>query len=251
MQGLIDEKGNITDIGKAITAVNNGLREQIALKIRNSATDKILEDSINKQTELTDKMMKKIGKQLGKDKGSLSSTIRETINSTINEFTSSGNKDYAELQRSLLADIQQTYGIDAYKGVFNVKNVVVDLVEELRKSGNAVDEVKAKFIGMISEMTETSSVVEDVLNNNSDDPDSPVTPFSSEKSDKDKYQKKLDALDSYILQEKNKLLQRYSDGEINLQQYNRQLELIERERLTKLLDIYEVDPTRELKSKTK
>ena len=235
LQGLVDEKGNITDIEKAIAAVNNGLREQIALKIRNAATDKIMEDSINQQTENVDKIMKRIGKQVSSE--AVRSSIRETINRTITEFDAAGTKDYAQLQKKLLSDIQQVYGVDAYKGMRNVKNVVADLVKDLKESGAAVDEVKEKFSGMISEMTDTSSVIK---TDTEDDPDAPVTPLSSPTADKDKYKAKLEALDSYILRERNKLMQLYFDKEINEQAYSRQLEILERERLAMLLEIYEV-----------
>lgn len=236
LQGLIDEKGNITDIGKAIASVNNGLREQIALKIRNAATDKIMEDSINKQTETIDKVMKRIGMQVTSE--TVRSSIRETINRTITEFEASGTKDYAQLQQKLLADIQQTYGVDAYKGMRNVKNLIVDLVDNLRDSGKAADEVKEKFSGMISKMTDTASIIQ---NNQDDDPDGPVTPFSEVEEDKKKYQKKLSALEEYIMNEKNKLLQSYLDKEITEQGYARQLEFLETERLNKLLEIYNLD----------
>lgn len=198
LQGLIDEKGNITDISKAIAAVNNGLREQIALKIRNTATDKITEDSLNKQTEITDKIMKRIGKQVSSE--TIRSSIRETINRTISEFDASGNKDYAQLQQKLLSDIQQTYGVDAYKGMRNVKNVVSDLVNELRESGKAVDEVKQKFSGMISEMTDVSSVIQ---TGPGDDPDGPDTIIPGINEDKKKNKK---ALESFEEAHKQKLL---------------------------------------------
>lgn len=236
LQGLIDEKGNITDIGKAIASVNNGLREQIALKIRNAATAKIMENSINKQTETIDKVMKRIGMQVTSE--TVRSSIRETINRTITEFEASGTKDYAQLQQKLLADIQQTYGVDAYKGMRNVKNLIVDLVDNLRDSGKAADEVKEKFSGMISEMTDTASIIQ---NDQDDDPDGPVTPFSEVEEDKKKYQKKLSALEEYIMNEKNKLLQSYLDKEITEQGYARQLEFLETERLNKLLEIYNLD----------
>lgn len=242
LQGLIDEKGNITDIGKAIAAVNNGLREQIALKIRNTATDKIIEDSINEQTKNVDKIMKRIGTQVASE--TVRSSIRETINRTITEFDAAGTKDYAELQRKLLSDIQQVYGVDAYKGVRNVKNVVADLVKDLKESGDAVDKVKEKFSGMISEITDVSSVVSTGNSDDSDDSDDddPVTPTSSPTSDKNKYDKKLAALDTYLASEKNKILQNHLDGIINYQQYLTELERLEMEGLQKKMDIYKLDP---------
>lgn len=41
LKGLVDEKGNLTDIAKAQEIVNTKIRENIALKIKNAATDTI------------------------------------------------------------------------------------------------------------------------------------------------------------------------------------------------------------------
>lgn len=222
LQGLVDEQGNITNVGEAIKAVNNGLREQIALKIKNQAADQIMTDTLNTQTEITDKVMKRIGKQVSSEV--VRSSIRETINRTISEFTSGGGTDYAGLQRDLLQDIQQTYGVDAYKGVFNVKNLVSDLVNEVKNSSDAITEVDQKFSGMISKYTNVSSVLE-----NPGSPD--TTP-----PDDDKNKDKLSALEKYIAREKALIQQKYIDGLISAEQYNRELELLELERLRKSLE---------------
>lgn len=228
LQGLVDEKGNITDIGKAVIAVNNGIRQQIALKIKNQAADKIQTDSLDKQIDLTDKVMNRIGKQV--DGENVLSSIRETINRTITEFTAKGGNDYNELQRTLLSDIQQTYGVDAYKGVFNVKNVVVDLVNEVRKSDTALDEVDKKFSGIISKYTNVNEIIETV------DPISPEgdTPDGNKE---DVYAEALKKLDQYIAEETAALQWKYTNGLISQEQYNRELEYLEMERLRKNLQL--------------
>lgn len=230
LKGLIDEKGNITDIGEAIKAVNNGLREQIALKIRNASTDKIMEDSLNQQTKITDKIMNRIGKQISSE--TILSSIRETINRTVSEFDAVGGTDYVQLQQKLLSEIQQTYGVNAYQGVFNVKNVVSDLVNEVRKSGEAADEVKDKFAGMISEMTDVSSIIQDGDNTEDD-----ITPTSDPESDKSIYEKKLEELEKYIAKEKAAIQWKYVNGVISQEEYNRELEYLEMERLRKNLEL--------------
>lgn len=230
LKGLVDEKGNITNIGEAITAVNNGIRQQIALKIKNQAADKITTDSLDKQLDLTDKVMKRIGKQV--DSESVLSSIRETINHTITEFTANGGTDYNELQRTLLSDIQQTYGVDAYKGVFNVKNVVVDLVNEVRKSKTALDEVDQKFSGLISKYTNVDTTFVD--------PYEFTEPSGGNSPDEDKenaYKKALEKLEAYIAQEKALMQKKYIDGTISQQEYNQQLEYLEMERLRKNLEL--------------
>ena len=110
--------------------------------------------------------MKRIGKQV--DSESVLSSIRETINRTVSEFSAQGGSDYNELQRKLLSDIQQTYGVDAYKGVFNVKNVIEDLVNEVKNSDDALKEVDNRFAGIIDKMTDVSSVIQDLGDDDND-----------------------------------------------------------------------------------
>lgn len=229
LQGLIDEEGNITDINKAILAVNNGLREQIALKIKNQATDEITTKSLDKQLDLTDRAMKRIGKQVDSD--SVLSSIRETINRTVSEFTAKGGSDYNELQRQLLKDIQQTYGVDAYKGVFNIKNVIEDLVNEVRNSDQALNEVDQRFAGIIDKMTDVSSFIQEIEEDEDPDGTPPGTPTPSA------YEKALAKLEEYIAREKALIQQKYITGEISQEQYNRELEYLEMERLRKNLEL--------------
>ncbi|ULB33014.1 phage tail tape measure protein [Proteiniphilum propionicum] len=229
LQGLIDEEGNITDIGKAINAVNNGLREQIALKVKNQAADKITTDSLDKQLKITDKAMKRIGKQV--DDEPILSSIRETINRTVSQFTAQGGNDYDKLQRQLLQDIQQTYGIDAYKGVFNVKNVIEDLVSEVKNSSEALDEVDQRFSGIITKLTDVSSVIQDI--ESEDDPN--PTPLGT--STATEYEKALKRLEDYIAKEKAAIQWKYVNGIISQEEYNRELEYLEMERLRKNLEL--------------
>lgn len=229
LQGLIDEEGNITDINKAILAVNNGLREQIALKIKNQATDEITTKSLDKQLDLTDRAMKRIGKQVDSD--SILSSIRETINRTVSEFTAKGGSDYNELQRQLLKDIQQTYGVDAYKGVFNIKNVIEDLVNEVRNSDQALNEVDQRFAGIIDKMTDVSSVIQEIEDDDEDDGKPKGVP------DATAYEKALAELEKYIAREKSAIQWKYVHGIISQEQYNRELEYLEMERLRKNLEL--------------
>lgn len=238
LQGLVDENGNIADIAEAHRRVNNALREQIALKVRNSATDELMTASIDKQTKNVDKIMKKVAKQVASD--TVRNAIQETINRTISDFEAAGGGDYMELQRQLLHEIQQVYGVDAYKGVNNIQQSVKSLIKDLKESNDSIDQVKAKYSGMISELTNTDSIIVN------DEDDEVVTRFSDPAGDKNIYQEKLNALQEYINNEKNVLLQQLLDKEITQEAYNRQMEHLERERLQKTLEIYNMDQAKRI-----
>lgn len=237
LQHLVDEEGNITDIGAAITAVNTGLSEQIALKIRNAAVDEIGSANLGDQLKATDKVMDRISKQVSSDV--VQSSIRQIINTTLAAFNSGEVKDYAKLQRDLLAEIQQTFDVDAYKGVRNVKNAVADLVDEIKKGDTAIDEVNQLFAGLISNQINVSGVVTDLQAEIDDTKESDI------EGDKDLYKEKLAALDHYIAQERERIMRSYMSGEISYEQYLFHLEQLERESLERKLDIYQYDVVRQ------
>lgn len=64
--------------------------------------------------------------------------------------------------------------------------------------------------------------------------------------DKDIYKIKLAELQNYINQEKNLLLQSLLDKQITQEAYNRQMEHLERERLQKTLEIYQIEPAKRI-----
>lgn len=233
LQGLIDEKGNITDIGKAISAVNKGLREQIALKIKNQAAEKIQTDSIEKQGKLTDKIMKRASWQIEGE--NVLSSMRETINQTVSDFIVSGSKDYAKLQQTLLTDIQQTYGVNAYKGIYKVKNIVVDLVEEIKSSGDALDEVDKRFAGVISKYTDLSSIITDP-----ETTDDSFTPSGDkgkpDKTKKDPLKEKEDALKASYSKQLLEIKKSLLDKSITEEEYNRLAYQVEIRHLTAVME---------------
>ena len=130
----------------------------------------------------------------------------------------------------MLSDLQTTYGVDAYKGVFNIKNIVSDLVSEVKNSSAAIDEVDQKFAGMISKYTDVSSVI-------TPDPTAPRVMILPVMILRKKQDEKITALESFIAREKALIQQKYIDGQISMQEYNRQLEYLELERLRKSLEV--------------
>lgn len=233
LQHLVDEEGNITDIGAAITAVNVGIREQIALKIRNAAADELGKQALDKQLKATDKVMERISKQVPSDV--VRSSIRTTINRTLTEFESSEIKDYAALQQDLLAEIQQSFGVDAYKGVFNIKNAVADLVDEFKRGDTAMDDLNSRFDGLIAKQVDVNSLLSGA------GVDNKKGGGGGGDTDKDIYKAKLEALNLYLAQRREALMRDYLAGNITHEQYLFQLEQLERESLDRQYDIYELD----------
>ena len=243
LEGLINEKGEITNIGDALAIVNNHLRQQIALKIRNQAADTIVTDALEAQMKNTDKIIKKISKEVPEQSQAL---IRESINKMITDFTSSGDSDFSKLQREIGGMLQSDYDIDIRKGVFgNVKSHIDTLIKDLREGKEGVEELDARYAGMIDNWTKLPEL--DVEGGDGDTENaSPAPGVTSAGSDKDIYKEKLAVLDAYLTVEKNKLLQARYEGTINQEQYLRQLEQLEMDGLQKKMDIYQLDSEQQI-----
>lgn len=243
LEGLINEKGEITNIGDALAIVNNHLRQQIALKIRNQAADTIVTDSLDAQMKNVDKIIKKISKEVPEQSQAI---IRESINKMITDFTSSGDSDFSKLERKIGSMLQSDYDIDIRKGVFgNVKSHIDTLIKDLRDGKDGVEELDARYAGMIDNWTKLPEL--DVVGGDGDTENaSPAPGVTSAGSDKDIYKEKLAVLDAYLIVEKNKLLQARYEGTINQEQYVRQLEQLEMDGLQKKMDIYELDSQQQI-----
>lgn len=243
LEGLINEKGEITNIGDALAIVNNHLRQQIALKIRNQAADTIVTDALEEQMKNTDKIIKKISKEVPEQSQAI---IRESINKMITDFTSSGDSDFSKLERAIGGMLQSDYDIDIRKGVFgNVKSHIDTLIKDLKEGKDGVEELDARYAGMIDNWTKLPEL--DVVGGDGDTENaSPAPGVTSAGSDKDIYKEKLAVLDAYLIVEKNKLLQARYEGTINQEQYLRQLEQLEMDGLQKKMDIYQLDSEQQI-----
>lgn len=243
LEGLINEKGEITNIGDALAIVNNHLRQQIALKIRNQAADTIVTDALEKQMKNTDKILKKIAKEVPEQSQAI---IRESINKMITDFTSSGDSDFGKLERAIGGMLQSDYDIDIRKGVFgNVKSHIDTLIKDLRDGKEGVEELDARYAGMIDNWTKLPEL--DVVGGSGNiDDQSPAPGVTSAGADKDIYKEKLAVLDAYLTTEKNKLLEARYNGTINQEQYLRQLEQLEMDGLQKKMDIYQLDSEQQI-----
>lgn len=243
LEGLINEKGEITNIGDALAIVNNHLRQQIALKIRNQAADTIVTDALEAQMKNTDKIIKKISKEVPEQSQAI---IRESINKMITDFTSSGDSDFSKLERAIGGMLQSDYDIDIRKGVFgNVKSHIDTLIKDLKEGKDGVEELDARYAGMIDNWTKLPEL--DVVGGGGDTENaSPAPGVTSAGSDKDIYKEKLAVLDAYLIVEKNKLLQARYEGTINQEQYLRQLEQLEMDGMQKKMDIYQLDSEQQI-----
>ena len=229
LKGMIDEKGNLIDIAEAQEVVNTKIREQISLKIRNAATDKIQEKSIQKQMSDMDNLMSNVEKQL-KDKlgdkytQEVSNAIRERLNKTISEAVSTGKTGMVELSKSL-EDVlnSENLNIRFKTGFLEPKSLsmeVASLTSGIYNSNLEIQKVKDQFEGMISDATELNAIL------GGDDYSNPKPPGGETKVSEQKKQLNL-ALEAIETTHQNRLSdikKQYRDGDIKTEsEYNQKI----------------------------
>lgn len=139
LPNLLTEESSLDDINAAYKAINTSLKEQIALKIRNTATDKIVTEGVQTQAGAISKMRKSLQERI-KNSGLVDAMVEE-IKQTTDEFQKSGStwekawqQAYANVQRKYSGRIKLGNGFassmeDYVRSVFDTETAVA-LIEK-------------------------------------------------------------------------------------------------------------------------
>ena len=107
LPNLLTEKSSIDDIREAYILVNKALEKQIAIKIRNAATNEIMENSVNSQAVSLENIRKKLFSVIGN--GRMTDMALRDIRQTTTEFQKAGMKwedafgqAYHSIQKNIL-----------------------------------------------------------------------------------------------------------------------------------------------------
>jgi TP901 family phage tail tape measure protein len=167
IKNLINEKGELISISLAHQQINDKLREQISLKIKNAATSKIIEKSIEDQQKGVNAVVKNIQKQMSLS-DDMANVLQADLNKVISDFTS--NDEWEKNRLGLNKRIKDT--IDAFSGTKlidykykgglfdNILNLEIEsLTSRLTSAGQEVKKVENQFKGIISDATELDSLL--------------------------------------------------------------------------------------------
>lgn len=139
LPNLLTEESSLDDINAAYKAINTSLKEQIALKIRNTATDKIVTEGVQTQAGAISKMRKSLQERI-KNSGLVDAMV-EDIKQTTDEFQKNGStwekawqQAYANVQRKYSGRIKLGNGFassmeDYVRSVFDTETAVA-LIEK-------------------------------------------------------------------------------------------------------------------------
>lgn len=227
IKNLINEKGEITDIGKALEIVNQKLREQIALKIRDKAVEDIRVESLNVYTDTIDKIMNKVSDQI-KDKD-IQSEVRKSLNTMLTSVQEVDNYTVDEMS-GRIDNMLRKYGVDTYKGGgffgSSVDDYVNNLLHKVKETNDTIVQIKNKYDGMIGEMTEVDSIIK---NNGGATGDSDTNTGDGGKGDKASVQRKkmqdaLRTLEESHLKDMSAIKDRYLKNDIKTEEeYNQEV----------------------------
>ncbi|MDU1906654.1 MAG: phage tail tape measure protein [Dysgonomonas sp.] len=166
LKGLVDEKGNLIDIARAQELVNTKIREGIALKIKNAATDTIQTDGIKNQIKEVEEVVSMLQKQLGSSFSTeAANVVRENIHKAIDKSIAEGKTGVVELTNAIKEvvdkespDLNEKFGFWDPKSIYlqtaSIASRVYQTQEELKK-------VEDQFKGIISDATQLSSIIGD------------------------------------------------------------------------------------------
>ena len=173
---LLTEKSSLNDIDKANKAINDSLRSQIALKIKNQTSTEMVTKEVNKQANALDNIRKEIQ---NKTKSSISAdNAIKIIEQHTKEFQNAG-MSYQKAFEQALHSVRALYGKDSKgnKIEFKISTDVEEYIKSYYNMKYQQAQIDKKFDPLINKMTTVEPVVT---------PD-PITPQIPDKPDKKDY----------------------------------------------------------------
>lgn len=150
---LLTEKSSLDEINKAYSIINTSIKEQIALKIKNSATDEIVTSGLKEQVSAVSNLRKSLADKV-KNVGLVDSIVEE-IKQTTDEFQKAGStwekawqQSYFNIQRKYTGKIKLGNDFassmeDYIKSVFNTEQAIV-----------MIEKQYAPFISKVKDLNE-------------------------------------------------------------------------------------------------
>lgn len=165
---LLTEKSSLEDINEAYSIINTSIKEQIALKIKNSATDEIVTSGLKEQVSAVSHIRKSLSDRV-KNVGLVDSIVEE-IKQTTDEFQKAGStwekawqQAYFNIQRKYTGKMKLGNDFassmeDYVKSVFNTEQAVTMIEKQYAPFISKVKALKKNVEESVSDV-ETKTVV--------------------------------------------------------------------------------------------
>lgn len=216
---LLTEKSSLDEINEAYKRINGSLQTQIALKVKNAATDEIVSAAVEEQATALEKIRSKLTNSLGN--GQLVNMIIGDLKQTTAEFQKAG--------MSWEKAWGQAYHSISYK-YFNkqaLSNDMGDYMEDYIKSvydmEKKVAQTEAKFSPFIDRIN-NNILPDTVVTGNKPEGDTPTNQDDNDKKAQKKLQKELESEKNLFLQKQAFVKEMYLEGNDETLQTEKQLQ---------------------------
>ncbi len=152
---LLTEKSSLEDINEAYLIINTSIKEQIALKIKNSATDEIVTSGLKEQVSAVSHIRKSLSDRV-KNVGLVDSIVEE-IKQTTDEFQKAGFTWEKAWQQSYF-NIQRKYTGKIKLGN-DFASSMEDYVKSVFNTEQAVSMIEKQYAPFISKIKDLNGVV--------------------------------------------------------------------------------------------
>ena len=152
---LLTEKSSLEEINEAYSIINTSIKEQIALKIKNSATDEIVTFGLKEQVSAVSDIRKSLADKV-KNVGLVDSIVEE-IKQTTDEFQKAGSTWEKAWQQSYF-NIQRKYTGKIKLGN-DFASSMEDYVKSVFNTEQAVSMIEKQYAPFISKIKDLNGVV--------------------------------------------------------------------------------------------
>lgn len=156
---LLTEKSSLEEINEAYSIINTSIKEQIALKIKNSATDEIVTSGLKEQVSAVSEIRKSLTSRV-KNVGLVDSIVDE-IKQTTDEFQKAGSTWEKAWQQAYF-NIQRKYTGKVKLGN-DFASSMEDYVKSVFNTEQAVSMIEKQYAPFISRIKGLNENVEDAV----------------------------------------------------------------------------------------
>lgn len=233
LPNLLTEKSSIDDIREAYNLVNKALEKQIAIKIRNAATNDIMTNAVNVQAVALEKMRKKLIASLGNSK--ITDMALKDIRQTTTEFQKAGmswEKAYAQAYHTIKKKYFGKKRTPEDLG-FDMVDYIKSVYEMEKKLANTEAKFKPFLQKPYNEIDEVTVTAKDLSKKDKINGGGTL--------DEEEFKKRLEKEATIYTQEQSKLKELFLLGNNDRlkteKQFNDEMECLKLEHLQRIIDL--------------
>lgn len=202
---LLTEKSSLNDINDAYKRINGSLQTQIALKVKNAATDEIVTDAVEEQATALEGIRKRVAGSLGN--GQIVNLVIDDLKQTTSEFQKAGmtwQKTWEQAYRNISRKYFKGQSLSNEMGEY-----IEDYIKSVYKMEKKIAQTEAKFRPFLDRIN-NSLLPETVITG--DKPDGDKTTPEDEDEKKKRIKKELEEEKKLYTQKQAFLKEMYLEG---------------------------------------